>query len=58
VTTRERAQAQKNIARALTAASVNRGDSSDGSLVLLVGGSLVMVLGLALGYVLRRRRQA
>jgi LPXTG-motif cell wall-anchored protein len=54
VTTRERARAQKNIARALTAASVNRGDSSDGSLALLVGGSLVMTLG----YLLRRRRQA
>ena len=52
------AQAQDRIARALTVASVNSGDSSEGSLVLLVGGSVVLVLGVALGYGLRRRRQS
>jgi hypothetical protein len=58
VTAGERAEAQDRIARALTIASVNGGDSSEGSLVLLLGGSVVMVLGVALGYVLRRRRRA
>ena len=50
MTPQERAKAQDRIARALTVASVSSGDSSEGSLVLLLGGSVVLVLGVALGY--------
>ena len=57
VTPQERAKAQDRITRSLAAASVSGGDSSDGSLVLLLGGSVVMVLGVGLGFVLRRRRR-
>jgi len=50
----QRAQEQAGIDRALSKASVGSA-ASEGSLVLLVGGVVVMVLGVAAGLFLRRR---
>lgn len=52
----QRAQERDGIDRALTKASVGGdGGASEGSLVLLVGGVVVMTLGVVAGLFLRRR---
>lgn len=53
-TAAERAQERKGIDRALLKASDGDGGASDGSLALLLGGVVVMVLGVAAGLLLRR----
>jgi hypothetical protein len=56
LTASQRAEARDGIDRALTTASLNNADSSEGSLVLLLCGGVVIVMGVALGWLLRRRR--
>jgi hypothetical protein len=58
LTASQRAEARDSIDRALTTASLNTADSSEGSLVLLLGGGVVIVMGVALGWLLRRRRMS
>ncbi len=53
-TSAQRAWERDRIDRALVTASVG-GGASQGSLVLLVGGVVVMVVGVAAGFALRRR---
>lgn len=53
-TSAQRARERDRIDRALVTASV-AGGASQGSLVLLIGGVVVMVVGVAAGFTLRRR---
>ena len=55
-TSAQRARERDGIDRALIAASAGDGGASQGSLALLLGGVLVMVIGVVAGLLLRRGR--